>query len=128
MESSTDLIARRIAKLERENRVLKIGGLGLALFIVGLHAMGTSGSPRTIEAEKIVLLDQHGHPRIVMGTSLYGGPAFGMKSDDPAIWLADDKGVDRAILATEGLYFATAEAKPAGSYLPTTGPSSAPKR
>ncbi len=120
MEASTDLIARRIAKLEGENRVLKIGEIGLALFMVGLLAMGTSKPPKTIEAEKIVLLDQHGHPRIIMGTSLYGGPAFDMKPDDPAIWLADDKGVDRAILATDGLRFATAEAKPAGSYLPIT--------
>jgi hypothetical protein len=34
-----------------------------------------------------------------------------MQPDDPAIWISDAKGTDRAILTAEGIYFAGGNAK-----------------
>jgi hypothetical protein len=74
--------------------------------------MGLGGKPRTIEAEKIVILDSHGRARLMIGTPEVAGAAVDMKPDSPAIWLSDESGSDRTILTSDGLYLADGREKP----------------
>lgn len=107
--NQADMLRKRVAKLERENRIFKFVGAGLlasmALFLIGVR------SPRTVETDEIVLRDTRGRARITIGTPKDAGAAIDMKPDDPAIWLSDDKGTDRAILTADGIYFADSNAK-----------------
>jgi hypothetical protein len=67
MTSEVDNLVQRVAKLERENRQLKMVGLGIALGIATFCLMGAAGTPKTVEAEKIVVRDRHGRARITIG-------------------------------------------------------------
>jgi hypothetical protein len=73
---------------------------------------GAAKTPKTVEAEKIVILDRHGRARITIGTPTFAGAAIDTNPDDPMIWLTDDKGADRAMLSTDGLSFANSKAGP----------------
>lgn len=112
MTSEVDNLVQRVAKLERQNRQLKVIGLGVALGMATFLLMGAAKTPKTVEAEKIVILDRHGRARITVGTPAFAGAAIGTNSDDPMIWLTDDKGADRAMLATDGLSFANSKSRP----------------
>lgn len=105
-------ILQRIERLERQNRQLKLIGLGIALIVGTLLVGGAAKTPRTVEAEKIVLRDSHGRARVTISTSEFTGPAVGVRPDDPVIWLSDDKGTDRTMLTPDGLFFASGNAKP----------------
>jgi hypothetical protein len=105
-------ILRRVEGLERQNRRLKMIGLGIALCVSTLLVMGATKTPRTVEAEKIVLLDSRGRARVTISTPEFTGAAIDVKPDDPVIWLSDDKGTDRAMLTADGLFFASGKAKP----------------
>jgi hypothetical protein len=120
MQPEIEALTMRIARLERANRWMKVIAVGSALAAAGLVLMGSSGKPRTIEAEKVVILDSHRRPRITIGTPEIVGVAVGMKRDEPAIWLSDENGSDRTILASDGLYLADGRAKPKVSL--TSGP------
>jgi hypothetical protein len=61
-------LSRRIERLERQNRRFKQLGLGLILSVGILLMAGAAKVPRTIEAEKIVLLDSQGRARITFST------------------------------------------------------------
>jgi hypothetical protein len=102
----------RVVKLEQQNRRLKLGGLGIVLCVGILMLMGAAKTRRTVEAEKIVLLDRQGHTRVTISTPAFAGAAAGANLDDPVIWITDDKGTDRAILAADGLFFANGNARP----------------
>jgi hypothetical protein len=106
MRSEIAEMSLRIARLERANRRLKVIGLALALVLLALTAMASGRKPRTIEAEKIVVLDGHGRPRIVLGTPAVAGAAVDMDRDEPAIWLTDGGGTDRTIATSDGFYLA----------------------
>ena len=69
MTSEVDNLVQRVAKLERESRQLKMVGLGIALGIATFFLMGAAGTPKTVEAEKIVVRDRHGRARITIGTT-----------------------------------------------------------
>ena len=112
MTQEIEGLTMRIACLERTNRRLKLIGTGILLASIALVSMGLGGKPRTIEAEKIVILDSHGRARLVIGTPDVAGPAVDMKLDAPAIWMSDENGSDRSILTTDGLYLANGRAKP----------------
>jgi hypothetical protein len=112
MRSEIETLTRRIARLERTNRWLKLIGLGVVLISMALVSMGLGRKPRTIEAEKIVILDSHGRARLTIGTPEVAGAAVAMKPDAPAIWLSDESGSDRVILASDGLYFANSHENP----------------
>jgi hypothetical protein len=112
MTSEVDNLAQRVARLERQNRQLKVLGAAIVLSIVTFFLIGAAKTPRTIEAEKIVIFDQHGHARITIGTPAFAGAAIGMNSDAPMIWLTDDKGADRAMLSSDGLCFASGKSRP----------------
>jgi len=47
-----------------------------------------------------------------MGTPEVAGASVDMKPDAPVIWLTDENGSDRAILTSDGLYFANGHEKP----------------
>jgi hypothetical protein len=53
----------RIEKLERQNRLLKHGGLVLLLASMALIVMGQVGPPRTLDAQSFVLRDSAGIKR-----------------------------------------------------------------
>ena len=53
-------IEDRIARLERENRRLKVGALLGLLVIVAVFIMGQARPPRVLEAEAFVLRDSTG--------------------------------------------------------------------
>ena len=95
MTSEVDNLIQRVARLERQNRQLKMVGLGVALGMSTFLLMGAAKTAKTVEAEKIVILDRHGRARITIGTPAFAGAAIDTKSDDPMIWLTDDKGADR---------------------------------
>jgi|ERR1700735_2936838 len=102
----------RLDALEKQNRRLKliVGAALLAASSLGL--MGLAGPPRTVEAEKFVLRDGQGRPRITIGAPRSSGAAVGLQSEEPAIWITDEKGQDRAILTMDNLRFANEKEKP----------------
>jgi len=112
MKSEIEAVKIRVAQLEHANRLLKLIGLGVVLGSAALVSMGLGGKPRTIEAEKIVILDSYGRARLTIGIPSVAGAAVDMKPDSPAIWLSDESGSDRAILTSDGLYLASGHEKP----------------
>jgi hypothetical protein len=110
----TDLVAltERIETLERQNRRLKLAALGIAVGVAIVVFAGADKTPRTVEAQKIVLLDSNGRSRLTIGTPALAGATIGVNPDDPVMWLTDDKGTDRAMLTTDGLFFANGKGRP----------------
>ena len=105
-------LANRVDRLERLNRQLKLLALAAALGLMVVALVAAGKPARTIEAQKIVLLDRHGNARLTIGTPAVTGATVDVQPDEPVIWLADDKGADRAMLTAGGLFFANAKAKP----------------
>jgi hypothetical protein len=120
VHSEIEVLTQRLARLERANLRLKVLGVGTGLVSGAILLMGFAGQPRTIEAEKIVIRDSHHRARLTIGTPEYAGVAIMMKPDEPAIWLSDENGSDRAIVSSDGLYFANGRGKPLASL--STGP------
>ena len=112
MGSESDSLIQRVERLERQNRQLKMAGLGIVLGMATFLLMGAASTAKTVEAKKIVVLDRHGRARITIGTPAFAGAAIATNPDDPVIWLTDDKGADRAMLANDGLSFANGKAGP----------------
>jgi hypothetical protein len=112
MRPEIENVLQRVERLERQNRRLKLVGLGIALCVGILLAMGAAKTPRTIEAEKIVLRDSRGRARVTISTPEFGGATIDVNPEDPVIWLSDDKGADRAMLTANGLFFANGKSKP----------------
>lgn len=112
MTPDLDRLAERVKRLERENRFFKLAGAVLACSLLAAVSLGFGNKPRTIEAEKIVLRDAHGRARLTIGTPATNGAALAMQPDDPAIWLTDEKGLDRTIITTDGIYFANEKSLP----------------
>ena len=54
--------------------------------------MAFAGKPQTLEVEKIIIRDSHGHARITIGTPAVAGVAVDLNANEPAIWLSDEKG------------------------------------
>jgi hypothetical protein len=112
MAPEIELLTKRIDRLERSNRRLKTFGIAVALIAIVFIFVGADRTTRTIEAEKFVLCDSHGRVRLTIGTPAYTGATIGTNPDDPVVWLTDDKGEDRAMLTTDGLFFANGKARP----------------
>jgi len=112
MHSEFANLQERVGELEQENRRLRVVGTAMAVLFIALLLIGAANKPRTIEAEKIVLLDSHSRARITIGTPKFAGAAIETGTDDPIIWLTDENGTDRAILSSEGLRFANEKGKP----------------
>ena len=113
MISDMDVICQRIERLERENRNLKRIGFTTLLFVFCVVLMGQAQQSRpVVQAQKIVVLDGQGRPRITLGTPSSSGAAFALKSDDPAIWISDEDGTDRMILTEDGIQLADERGRP----------------
>jgi hypothetical protein len=112
MRPEVELLTKRVDRLERENRLLKGTGAGTLLGLIVLLCAGAATKPRTIEAEKIIIRDSHGRARVTIGTPAFAGTTVDTKSDDPVIWLTDDKGADRAMLTADGLRFGNGQERP----------------
>jgi len=112
MAGDIEALARREVRLEQENRLLKMIGLGSVLGLLVLMCMGAANRSRMIEAEKITLIDSQGRARVTIGTPWSSGAAIDTERDAPVIWLSDEKGNDRAMLSADGLFFANSRAKP----------------
>jgi hypothetical protein len=117
-----EALAKRVQALERQNRRVKLVALGIVLGVMIVASSGAGKATRTIEAQEIVLLDSHGRAKLTIGTPALTGATVGVNPDDAVIWLTDDKGADRAVLTSDGLFFANRDAKP------TISISSDPKR
>ena len=104
-------IEERLNRLERQNRKFKAGFAVFALLFGALVLMGQVPKNRTVEANKFVLLDSQGRARVTIGTPSSSGIAVGLRPDEPAIWITDEKGQDRAILNSDGLRFADQRGK-----------------
>ena|SRR6267143_2737535 len=105
-------ILKRIDVLERQNRWLIRAGLVASLLAVAVVTMGQGRPSRTVEAEQFILRDTHGRQRLTIGTPRFSGVAFGMDADEPTIWIAGSKGVDRTILTSHGLNWPDEHGKP----------------
>ena len=112
MTHEFDQLVARVNKLERENRIFKLTSVIIACGVLVFVGLGAAKRPRVIEAEKIVLRDAQGHSRLTIGTPEATGAAVSLRPNDPAIWLSDETGMDRAILTSDGLYFANEKARP----------------
>jgi hypothetical protein len=108
-----DALSVRVEQLERANRRLRLFGAGVVLTSGILVSLGFAGKaqPRIVEAEKIIIRDAQGRPRITIGTPAFAGAAVDTKADSPVIWLSDEHGSDRAMLTEDGLYLADNHAK-----------------
>ncbi len=114
-ESTLDTLTPRLDRLERENRLLKIGG---AILLLGLAAVGAMGQvlpkaiPKVVEAEQFVLRDTKGKIRAGLEVRAAGAPglvlydqngkaraALNVLADgSPGLVLADQTENPRAIL------------------------------
>jgi hypothetical protein len=112
MLPEVEMLTKRVGRLERENRLLKLIGSGCALGVAALFLLGADKTSRTIEAQKIILRDSQGRARVTIGTPEFAGMAIDMKATDPAIWLTDEQGEDRAALTGDGLRFGNGSHKP----------------
>ena len=114
MEDLTALSAR-VARLERQNRWLKRGGLA-ALVIVGTALLlGSRAEPaKTLEVERLVLRDTFGRQRAALQVTKGDDPAvslilydenerpragLGVNKDGPGLYFTDPNGKHRAVIA-----------------------------
>jgi hypothetical protein len=112
MINNFDALTKRIEILEQSNRRLRLWGIAAALVIAVLVLIGADKTPRTLEAQKIVLLDNHGKTKLTISTPAVAGASVDIKPDDPVIWLTDSNGADRAMLSIDGLFFADSKSRP----------------
>jgi hypothetical protein len=74
--ASSQLLAERLDRLERELRWWRRGGLAACLALIALATMGQGlQTTRIVEAEKFVLKDNKGKVRAVLGNEHQGVPA-----------------------------------------------------
>lgn len=87
MENSIDRHARRIARLERTNRILiSVFGVSLLLFL-----MAAASEPTTVRATAFQLLDKDGAVRAELVT----------RNGSPGLYLKDKSGLDRVAVFDE---------------------------
>ena len=86
------------------------------MLAASLALMAQARPNRTIEAEQIIVRDSNGRARITIGTPRSSGHAIDSQSDDPLIWLSDERGTDRAILGIDGLRFANEHGRSTTNY------------
>ncbi|HXM23869.1 MAG TPA: hypothetical protein VN948_21610 [Terriglobales bacterium] len=112
MPTEIEMLTKRLERVENENRMFKAIVFLIVLVAALIVSTGAQKAPRVVEAEKIVLRDSQGRARLTIGTPAAAGVAIDMDPDDPAIWLTDEKGTDRAALTADGLRFANVHGQP----------------
>ena len=87
-ESTLEVLANRVAKLEAQNRRLKKVGIALLIVAVGVITMGqVKPTPDIIKAKKFVVVNANGKEQSVL--------------EARALYLYDDTGVKRVDLGTD---------------------------
>ncbi len=82
-------LSRRLENLERENRRLKVVGSATLLSVAGVLFLGAvAASPKSLEAERIVVRDAQGKARMVLAVG----------DEGPALTFMDQNGKLRAHL------------------------------
>lgn len=89
-ESSLEVLANRVAKLEAQNRWLKKAGIASLIVAATVIGMGQAQSNRTVEANEFVLQDTAGRVRAKL---------FMKRASDPTLSLYDASGAERAQLS-----------------------------
>jgi hypothetical protein len=74
-ESSLEVLAKRVAKLEAQNRRLKKAGIASFILAAAVMAMGQASPSKVIEAQKIILRGSGGEER---GELFAGEAAWGL--------------------------------------------------
>jgi hypothetical protein len=78
-------LAKRVKRLERQNRILKSAGLVALLGIVAAVLLGQTKSnqvAKVVEAEKFVVMDQHGTVRAMLSADSSGAQLRLFDEDD----------------------------------------------
>jgi len=91
-EASVAVLAQRAARLERQNRHLRLGGLVMVALLTGLIALAAVPGLeyfKSVEAERILVLDETGKVR---------GGLWVDKDGASTLALSDQNGVVRATL------------------------------
>lgn len=83
-------IEGRLARLERANRRLKVGGLLGSLLVASVFAMGQARPPGRVETESVTILDRRGSRVGFFGVTYADGsdvgePMLGFYDSDGAI-------------------------------------------
>jgi len=119
-DTAVEVLARRVERLERENRRLKGAGTAVVLGLVAVFLMGQAVPTRpTIEAQRFVLKDKGGKIRAALGEGSADEPlglvlydknqklraALGLRVDDssPTLQLVDERVPGWAELHPAGL-------------------------
>lgn len=79
-------LARRIERLERQNRKLRLAGAIVVLLGAAALSIGMSAPRKTLETDLLLIKDANGTTRMILG----------MADDGPAITMLDAKGNLRA--------------------------------
>ncbi len=85
-EPTMETLARRLDRVERENRRLKKAGVAILAGIAALVLMGYVVGEKVVEAERFVLIDSSGDTRAVLAVAEGGS----------GLYLYDKKGKMRA--------------------------------
>ncbi len=90
MGTELESLSKRLQKVERQNRTLRITAVAALALIGGVVLVGAAApKPKTVEAEKFVVLDEQGRKRAELGMS---------EENSVGLALSDKKGERRAAL------------------------------
>ena len=104
-------VAKRLERLEKQNRKLKYAGAAALVLVSAVLLMGQAAPvPETIEARQFIVRDADGKARAVLGVTEAGGSLglcdadgnaralLGVTETGPTLWLHDADGTTRALL------------------------------
>lgn len=92
-EPTTQTLARRLDRVERENRRLKGAGVVALALVAAMVLMGQATGSKVIEAERFVLKDKDGKVRAELGLSggVFADSRMILKPDAPHLSFYDEK-------------------------------------
>jgi hypothetical protein len=97
--SGLEVLAARVERLEKQNRLLKRGGLAALVATASLIAMGQARPSRTVEAQRYVLSDAGGGKRAELALE----SASPRSSASPTLRFFDEKGTETLFLSSARL-------------------------
>ncbi len=87
-EPTMETLARRLDRMERENRRMKQVGVVALAVIAAVVLMGHVVGEKVVEAERFVLLDSSGQPRAVLAVAKGGSGLYLYDRAGKVIWSA----------------------------------------
>ena len=85
LESSLEALAKRVAKLEAQNRRLKRAGIAAVIVATAVITMGQAPAKKVIEANEFVLRDASGQARARLSMEMKDRPALSFYKDETNI-------------------------------------------